>query len=68
LVAGLAAGVPLAVIAGLVMRSVLFGVSPGNPVVLAVSVGVIVLVGLAAAAIPARRAAHVDPLIALKYE
>jgi ABC-type antimicrobial peptide transport system permease subunit len=47
---------------------VLFGVSPHSPALLAVSTGLIVLVALIAAAIPARRAARVEPLVALRYE
>jgi putative ABC transport system permease protein len=65
---GLAVGVPLAVGAGYAMRGVLFGVSPHSPAMLAISTGLIVLVALFAAAIPARRAARVEPLVALRYE
>jgi ABC-type antimicrobial peptide transport system permease subunit len=66
--AGMIVGLPVAVSTGYAMRNVLFGVSPQNPLVLGVSAGLIFLVALAAAAIPARRAARVDPLIALRYE
>jgi putative ABC transport system permease protein len=65
---GVAFGVPLAVGAGYALRNVLFGVGPQNPVVLSVAAGLIVLVAVGAGAIPARRAARVDPLVSLRYE
>jgi ABC-type antimicrobial peptide transport system permease subunit len=51
-----------------VMASLLFGVSPSDPATYAAVT--LLLLGVAAAAsyIPARRAARVDPMVALHYE
>ena len=48
-----------------VMETQLFGVQPMDPVVLALVTGVLGVVALLACAVPARRAARIDPLIAL---
>ncbi|HTC77481.1 MAG TPA: ABC transporter permease [Terriglobales bacterium] len=65
---GGAAGVPLALgLAGL-LRSQLFGVGPRDPAALVSAISVMLAVALAAAWIPARRAARVDPMVALRYE
>ena len=66
--AGLGVGIVLAAGAGSLLRSQIFGVSPLDPVTF---VGVLVLlsaVALLAAWLPARRAARVDPIIALQAE
>jgi len=65
---GLAIGIPAAIGAGYLIASQLFGVAPWNPLLLA---GAALLLGLAtlfAAVIPARKAASIDPMQALRSE
>jgi putative ABC transport system permease protein len=67
---GLGLGVGLAgsfAIGGLV-RGLLFGVEPTDPMTLAAGTGVLVVAALSAAYLPARRASRVDPVIALRHE
>jgi predicted permease len=65
---GVAIGLPLALATARAARSQLFGLSPADPRVLAGAVIVMSALGLLAALIPARRAMHVDPLVALRSE
>jgi len=65
---GLAIGVAASLALGGLVKKMLFGVAPRDPVTL-VSVSVVLLaVAAFACAIPARRAARVDPAIALRAE
>ncbi len=50
------------------MQSLLFGVSPTDPATFAAVAALLLAVAMAACWIPARRAARVDPMIALRYE
>jgi predicted permease len=65
---GLLAGLGLSLGASRVLRDLLFEVQPFDPVVFTVVAAVFAGVGLLAAAIPARRAMRVDPLVALRAE
>jgi predicted permease len=66
--AGIGIGVPAVIAAGGVVRSMLFGLSPSDPVTIALAATILVGVGAFAAFLPARRAAKVDPMVALRYE
>jgi len=55
-------------ILGRLASGLVFGVSPHDPLTLAASMLVLVMAGVAASAGPARRAARVDPMIALRQE
>jgi ABC-type antimicrobial peptide transport system permease subunit len=65
---GAALGVALALLLGRVVGTLLFGVSGRDPLTLAGVSAVLTLVALLACYIPARRAARVDPLVALRCE
>ncbi len=65
---GLAAGLVAAVALMQLLRSVLYEVSPNDPLALAGAVLVLAAVALAAHWLPARRAAKVDPVVALRAE
>ena len=66
--AGLAAGALAALTGTRLLRSLLFGVSPEDPATYAVVAILLAAVSLAACAVPAWRAARVDPLRALRSE
>jgi putative ABC transport system permease protein len=66
--AGVAAAVPLALGAASWLRSLLFGVSPQDPTTITVACLALTMAAMLAAYLPARRAANLDPLNALRYE
>ena len=65
---GLVTGVVLALGAGRVVASLLYGVAPRDPLALMVVAGALMVVAVGAALVPAWRASHVDPLLALRNE
>ncbi len=67
-VLGLAIGLLVSVGVSRVIASQLWGVSPYDPVTLASVAAVLLVTGLVACWVPARRATRVDPLVALRYE
>jgi putative ABC transport system permease protein len=66
--AGTVVGVLAALAAGKLVASLLYGVSPRDPLVLATAALVVVAVAAAASYAPALRATKVDPLVALRSE
>jgi len=68
LVVGVGAGLGLAVAAGRLLRGLLYGVAPADPATLAAVCAVLAASALVAADLPARRAAHTDPVDALRSE
>jgi putative ABC transport system permease protein len=65
---GLLVGIPAALAMSRAMRSLLYGISPRDLTVFAGVPVLLVMVALAASYVPARRAAKVDPTVALRYE
>jgi predicted permease len=68
LVAGLVLGLPIALTSAHLLRSQLYEMSPFDPGILALAVGVIAVVTVLAAWLPARSAAAIDPTIALRCD
>src|SRR4029077_9530547 len=66
--AGVLAGVALAIVLSRVLRSFLFEVQPGDPATLIVAGALFIGVALLACWGRVRRAARVDPMVALRYE
>ncbi len=65
---GLAIGIPGAIAAGHFMASQLYGVRPWDPAVLVTTAVVLAVAAFVAAVVPARRAASVEPMRALRVE
>ena len=65
---GVVIGVPGVFLAGRLLRSALFGISEHDPGVLGAALGILLVSAIVAALIPARRAATMDPVRALRME
>jgi predicted permease len=65
---GLLIGIPVTILGGRAMASQLFGVKPYDPAILLITMGVLALAAFVAAAVPARRASSVEPILALRTE
>jgi putative ABC transport system permease protein len=65
---GIALGLPLSFVLARAVHDQLFGISSYDPLTICVVCALIIAVALASAALPARRAAQVDPMVALRYE
>ena len=68
LAAGALIGLMLALAAGTILASIVYQISPHDPVVLALVVAAIGLLGLLSSLAPMRRALRIEPTIALRHE
>jgi ABC-type antimicrobial peptide transport system permease subunit len=64
--AGAIAGVALAALGSQALSAVLLGVTPFDPVSYAIAVAFVLVLAVGASTVPARRAASVDPVVALR--
>jgi len=65
---GVAIGLGAAVATTRLVAAMLFGLAPTDPLTVLLAVVLMITVAALAGYIPARRAARVDPMIALRYE
>jgi ABC-type antimicrobial peptide transport system permease subunit len=68
LLAGVVLGLPAALGAGRLISSMLYGLTPADPVTIGAAVAFLLAVAALAGYLPARRASRVDPMTALRYE
>jgi predicted permease len=65
---GLAIGIPAALAGGRLLAEQLYGVKSYDPVILGAAALILAASAILAASVPARRAARVDPIVALRHE
>lgn len=65
---GVAIGLPLAALSARPLRTLMFGITAGDPVTFGAAAFAFLLLGVIAGILPARRAATVDPVIALRAD
>ena len=68
LVAGVAIGLPAGLASGRLIAHRLFGITPADPLAIAVALSIISATTLFAGFLPARRASRIDPVAALRYD
>ncbi len=68
MLAGASAGAAAAYAVVRIIESQLFGVQPHDPAVFAGATVLLLIMAVAAAFFPARRASRIDPLVALRHE
>jgi predicted permease len=65
---GVAIGLPAAIISGRLITTLLFGLTPADPLTISLATVLLVAVAAVAGYLPARKAARVDPMTALRCE
>ena len=65
---GVAIGLPAAIAASRLLKSMLFGLTPGDPWSFGSAIVIVAVVAIGAGLVPASRAASVDPIVALRTE
>jgi predicted permease len=68
IVTGLTLGLAATIVAGRWIATYLYGLTPADPTALALTVAALGTVGVLSVWMPARKAAHTDPMIALRHE
>ena len=68
IVAGLVIGLAAALPGARLLGTQLYGVTPGDPLTYGAIMTLLLIVGIAATLLPARRAARVDPIVALRAD
>ncbi|HEY9126743.1 MAG TPA: FtsX-like permease family protein, partial [Acidobacteriaceae bacterium] len=66
--AGIAVGLGAALVLARLVKSMLYGLEPADPVSLIAGASLLIVVGVVASWLPARRAARVQPMQALRHE
>jgi putative ABC transport system permease protein len=67
-IGGIVVGLPVTIAGTRLIEKLLFGLTPADPLTMALAILVMLIVALAAGYLPARRASSIDPMIALRYE
>jgi predicted permease len=65
---GLAVGVGAALMVVRLVRTQLYGVEPADPIALAGAILALLVLAIAASFVPAHRASHIEPIVALRHE